>query len=208
VVKAISAVLGIPRGTHMGMPFRCVLPNHKEKHPSASLWTNSQGVIVYRDWHRRNTVDVYTLPTVYFVRTIGKIPKPRDYRRSIKKGGGTVRTINLRGPKHAVWSLRLLVEVGLLQPLHIDLPDLPEPSLESTRKVYEGFRRLLACKWTYGPGEPTPFARDFAAEWCGVSPVTAGEAIKRLVALGIIRPTGSDKGMTLYLPGPTRENTG
>jgi hypothetical protein len=107
----------------------------------------------------------------------------------------------LRGPELATWKLRLLVRAGLARPAPVALPPLPTSASDATRLVYDGFHLLLACKWLYTPGAPAPFSWRFAAAWSGVSQRPAGAAMHELLRAGIIRPAGTWKRTTLFLPG-------
>ena len=107
----------------------------------------------------------------------------------------------MKGPTFATWALRLLAEAGVLQPIHdVGLPELKVAS-DGERKVWEGLRLLFSVRWTYSPGEPTPFSWRFAEDWCGVSQATAGRAIQRFLKIGIIHSAGKYKKTMLFLPG-------
>lgn len=47
----------------IGKSFKCIL--HEEKHPSASWYRTSSGEILYRDWHKRDGIEFYTLGEIY-----------------------------------------------------------------------------------------------------------------------------------------------
>jgi hypothetical protein len=189
IVHAVSSVLGIP-DVEIGRPFCCVIPGHQENRPSASLGRNSKDRIVYYDWHERDGLKVYTLPEVYFARTTGQVRK-------------------LRGPEFAVWALRLLADARVLEPVHFDLCTLPESVGPSVRKLYEGFRLLLSLKWTYDLLAPTTFSWRFAAAWCGVSETEAGDGMRELLDLGVVRIVDRHRGrfgkmMAVFAPALVR----
>jgi hypothetical protein len=99
-------VLGIPTA-QVGLGFMCILPDHDEAHPSASLhWDPKTGALQYRDWHAGNGVEWYTLP---------------DVRASLACG----HAVRLRGPSVATWQLRLLVEAWILEPYPVPAHSLP-----------------------------------------------------------------------------------
>ncbi|HLW60595.1 MAG TPA: bifunctional DNA primase/polymerase [bacterium] len=180
-VRAVAAVLGIPG--EVGRGFRCILPGHGETSPSASLGLNSVGIPVYYDWHERDGLKVLTLPEVRAALAYGEVRQ-------------------LRGPGLATWGLRLLVEAGVLHPVRVEPPPLPDWEPPYVRQVYDGFLFLLGCKWLHTPGAPTAFSWRFAAAWCGVPQKQAGEAIHHLCYEGymhIVDPAGP---VTLFLPGP------
>jgi hypothetical protein len=178
---AVGRILGLPF-LDVGRPFRRILPGHEERHASASVWRRDDGTYHYHDFHGRTRVEWFTLADVYAARVTG-----------------TVRP--LRGPELATWKLRLLVQAGLAVPAPVALPLLPPSADIVARRVYEGFRLLLACKWLYAPGEPTAFSWRFAAAWSGVSQRAAGAALHQLLRAGIIRTAGTWKHTTLFLPG-------
>ncbi len=107
---------------------------------------------------------------------------------------GRVEKMTKKRSEHATWKLRMLVEMGVLPLARVPMPPLPLTAPESLRAVYEGFRYLLACRWTIMPNAPTPFTWRFGADWCGVAPQTAQQGIQRLSAMGIIEQVGSHPG--------------
>ncbi len=182
IALACAAVLGVPTA-RVGQGFRCILPDHDEAHPSASLhWDPKTGALMYRDWHVRSGVEWYTLP---------------DVRASLAVG----QAVRLRGPSVATWQLRLLVEAMILEPYPVAVRPLPPDVRPAVRKVYEGFRFLLACKWWHTPEAPTAFSWRFAAAWCGLGERHVGDAMQWLLAQGFIRQMGKHRRTALFLPG-------
>ncbi len=189
-IAAAAKMLGIPPKAAMpkgiGQTFLCILPGHEEKHPSASLHRAGTGVVFYVDWHQD-----------------GKVYSLAEVRASLAYKEAT----KLSPSNLAVWHLRMLVESGFAVPAAVNMPSLPTDASNALRKIYDGFRLLLECRWLYTYGAPTPFTWRFAAAWCGVSERHAGEAIKKLLGLGIIRKIESfkihGKSITLFLPGNT-----
>ena len=181
-VIAVCEVLGIPvySPEEIGKAFRCVLPGHTDRHPSASLFRRSDGLIAYHDWHGACGQEWLDLAEV---------------RASLAYGS----TVKLRGPEKATWHLRLIVEAGFATPACVELSPLPNGASNAVRRVYDGFKLLLGCKWLYDYGAPTAFSWRFAAAWCGLSERHTGGAITDLLRLGIIQVV-SRYPMTLYLP--------
>jgi hypothetical protein len=110
------------------------------------------------------------------------------------------------GPLLLLWRVRLLVEAGVLEPAPVPgLPHCPDDITWAQQKVYDGFRLLMACKgrvkeWA---GEPSVFAKEFVAAWCGVSAPTAHYAREELARRGVLHICGKHQGRTcLYRPGP------
>jgi len=49
----------------IGETFLCPLPGHDERSPSASLYPNRSGEIIFHDWHARDKHEWYSLANVY-----------------------------------------------------------------------------------------------------------------------------------------------
>ena len=186
-VLATAELLGI--GEHYvndsGQAFACVLPGHKDLHPSASLYRRSDGLFVYHDWHCKGQKEFYYLAEVYASQCCGTI-------------------VCLGRSELPTWQLRLLVDTGFAEPAPVHIRCLPEGASRVVQTVYHGFVRLLGCKWLHTPGLPTPYTWRFAARWCGVSERHAGASIQELLRLDIIRIVGHHRGtgrpMALFLP--------
>jgi len=180
--------LGMPPDRELGHSFRCVLPGHAEERPSASFGRNDTGFYYYHDFHARNA-DLYllTFAEVYHAQVTGRIAK-------------------LSGPLHAVWKMRLLHDLGLLDPVDVSLPTLPANAYAATRAVYEGFRLLVGLRWrVYPDREPVTFTYPFVMGWCSVSESSARRAVRMLVATGVIAKVGtvafSGRTAPLFMPG-------
>jgi hypothetical protein len=183
--------LGMPQERQLGEPFQCILPGHWDEHPSASFGCTDDGFIYYHDFHApAGTPPLLTLAEVYYAQVTGKIAK-------------------LTKPLHAVWKLRLLHDIGVLEPAEVALPPLVSNALPVVPVVYEGLRLLVGLRWrVYTDREPVTYTYTFVTEWCGVSESSARRAVRTLVATDIIRKVDSvsSRGRTapLYLPGSRR----
>jgi hypothetical protein len=180
-VAAAAKVLG----AKLERNFCCVLPGHEERRPSASLYRDPQtGVYKYRDWHRRDRRNWYSLAEVYAAQVSGQVRA-------------------LSPPEASRWYDRLFHAAGLLEPRAIDLPPLPPGVAASVCRVADGFRLLVGLRWIHEPGEPTPFTRGFAKFWCAVGERQAGEAISVLTNAGVIERVGqhSRSRISLFMPG-------
>jgi hypothetical protein len=194
-VRMILRVLDIPEWKIEAGNFLCVLPGHEEQHPSARLFQDRKGHFTYACFHLRDGYTVRTLPDVYDARKRSKADKLLGQEEGVsvekRRGGSTF----------VVWALRLLAEAGVLQPLDdVGLPELKAAS-DGERKVYEGLKLLFSVRWTYTPGDPTPFSWRFAEDWCGVAQATAGKAVQKFLKFGIIHAADKHKNTTLFLPG-------
>jgi hypothetical protein len=190
ILVAVCPSLGIPNH-RLGVAFRCVLPGHQERHPSASLHRDPEtGVWLYRDWHCRGP-EWLTLAEVRGALGYGRVNK-------------------LPSTEQARWYLRIASDAGLIKPVPVDLPELPSGAGDATAAAREGFALLLGLRWHAEPGEPAPFGREFAAAWCPdlVSEWHARKAIEELLRLGTIEKVDEHrKGLrsyNLYLPGRGR----
>jgi hypothetical protein len=176
-----AAFLGLPIDP-IGPPFLCVLPGHYESTPSASLhWDPRTGSLKYRDWHRRSGPEWFLLAHVYAARFTGEATW-------------------LHGPALMTWQLRLLVDAAVLPPYPVCALELPDYAPSGVKRVYAGFRHLLACKWWHTSEAPTPFTWHFAAVWCQVGERQAGEAMAWLLKHGYLRQAGKLHRMALFLP--------
>ena len=158
------------RVTAIGRGFRCILPEHDERRPSAALFQQRDGTIRYHDFHAREDGEWLSLGEVYAARVTGKVQ-------------------TLSAGERAVWHLRAAVDGRLLQPPVIAAPPLPHDAPQSVRKYYDGFRRLLAIRALYDATQnAAPFSWRFAASWCGIaSPSTIQKSAAWLLARGYLQ---------------------
>lgn len=152
----------------IGRPFRCILPGHEEEKPSASLWRDRRGVIVYSDFHRRDDVPVFTLPQVYANVISGKV---QEWSRC----------------QQGAWGWRALIELDFVKPLPMKAPSLPRSLPEEAQKAYVGFLLLLQTKRLAGLEGPVQFSKRFAGTWCGLSPAAACKALNMLTVVGPLK---------------------
>jgi hypothetical protein len=177
-VERMTAVLGVPP-LSLGRAFSCVL--HADKTPSATLWRPAEGErIVYHDWHRRGG--------------------PREWLSLAQVRATLAGRPHASGPELAIWKLRLLAEADLLDPVELIAPSLPDGADEVLQRVWRGFLFLVGCRWAHEPGVGAPFARRFAAAWCGLSEWDVREAFGRLTRLGLVLPAGEYGRDPLWLP--------
>ncbi len=192
IIFAISAAhfLGMPTNIELEHEFHCILPGHFDTHPSASFGRHDDGHYYYHDFHhgKYDSPPNFTFAEVFAAQETGRVQK-------------------LNKVSHATWKLRLLVEMGWLEPATVSILPLPDYATKTVQKVYEGFHLLLQCKWLYDYGAPTAFSWQFASEWCGVAEDTAAKAFKALQAMKIVQEVGSysrpyGKTMKVFLPYP------
>ncbi len=181
-VERALRVLGIPLGKKK---FSCILPGHgPDRHPSAAIHQDTDGVFRYKDFHKPCAPDSLTLAEV---------------RASLAAG----RIVELAAPSQARWYRRLFYEAGLIE---LDLRPLDVHACsDNARRVAEGFALLFALRGLDDEG-PVPFARAFAGPWCGMDPKAAYRGFRELRALGLIVKAGMHGRTHLWLPaGPNKK---
>lgn len=193
-VARMLPLLGIETAALGGKTFRCVLPGHEERSPSASLHPEK---LVYADWHRRDGRDWYTLQEVYAARVNGKIIDLRQSRQEM-----------------ALWAARLAVDAGVLRVERSLMATTTcssghEALKPSELALAESFALLFALNLQAHPENPAVlFTVDFAARWAGISRRSATRALGRLRELDVLRlapgggvVTRSGRMANRYLPG-------
>ncbi len=188
-VLRMAATLGIE--VDGAAAFHDVMPGlSPDANPSASLYRNASGVWVYRSWR---------LPAQQFF-YLGDVLASQAYG-SIKKLCRTDEQGRMRvTPEAAVWSIRLLVEAGLLKPAAVPHRPLANTAPARAAKLYEGFLLLLGCKWLHTHGDASPFSWRFAAAWCGLTERNAGDAMHWLLKHGYLTRTGKHKLTSIFKP--------
>ena len=157
----------------LGKPFIC--PFHpKELHPSAALWKKSEGLIMLQCFHEHLW---WSIPEVIaFLRT--------NKKRQLGVG------------EQVVWWLQALEEIGLANPPLVLGRRLPEHVPPYARKLYDGFRRLLALRKLYEPDQNSaPFSWGFAMRWCAVNSVSSVQSgMKWLLLNGYLKIIQKNQG--------------
>jgi hypothetical protein len=151
-----------------GATFKCILPGHEERRPSANIWRSPEGNLLYRDHHRRSGRGSYRLTDIYAAVATGEL-------RVLGHG------------EQVVWGIRMLADLELLS-LPDRVVDAPLSLTVAERKVWEGIVLLARCRYAYGPhAEPFPLGWPFMARWCGVGESTVSRALKKFLRLGYLR---------------------
>lgn len=88
------------------------------------------------------------------------------------------------------WKARMAVEEWLAEPAAVEAAELPVSVEALTRRVWDGFVFLLACKRLWSTESSTTFGRNFAGPWCGVTPRQARDRIAALRRMGYMVDTG------------------
>jgi hypothetical protein len=114
---------------------------------------------------------------------------------------GRVLERGFRSRYRLAWRLLLDVDLGRIEAAHVDLPAPTEEASALAWRAAELFQRLYAAQLGAGWELPGLFAVGLVREWLGCSQGAAHEAIRRLIASGVIRPVGSFGRAFLYRPG-------
>ncbi len=151
---------------NLGEAFRC--PIHKDERPSVALWRGKNGKIVLHEFHDGD--NFITLAEVYAAFICRK-------NMRLKKG------------ELITWWLRVLEDIGHIEPPVVTFKKLPEDTPESTKKLYAGFIRLLRLRKVYDSTQTAaPFSWSFALNWCGIgSMATVSKSMKWLLSNGYIK---------------------
>jgi hypothetical protein len=106
-------------------------------------------------------------------------------------------------PSLVTWTLRMLVDAGIVAPALVQAPKLPQEAPTYVQPVYDGFCFLLACKWRLKEWK-TPYTWRFALDWLGSRHLTEyqiSRAMKWLLAHGLLVFAGIENQLTCFLLG-------
>jgi hypothetical protein len=124
--------------------------------------------------------------------------RPLGEVRAAQSYGTDVRLTNISA---ATWLRRLAFEHGCFQPLHVELPNLPEEVPSYVRVAARGFALLVGLRWADYDHRPVAFSTRFCAVWCGLTLGQARKAITALEEAKAIRHEGSVGRARLFAPG-------
>lgn len=182
-VRKILKRLGIdPKhwGDGKGSSFLC--PMCEEEHPSASLFRADSGCVVLRCWHAGKEecpAEPYVLlPSVYSYLVT------REFKR-------------LRRGELAAWSLRLLIDAGVINNTGPKLSLGPMSRVgrilvTAIAEIQDLSRQLL------GTDGPVAFTRDFAMAWCSFSSTELAKAWDEVKRLGLVSIQGKSARIILW----------
>lgn len=193
VVLALVHRLGA-RVRRVGAPFRCVLPHHRERKPSAALYQCDDGTIVYHDFHAIKYVTEENPKVLEF------LTPSEVFAASVS---GVVRELPSKY-QQAVWGVRFLMEAGFIAAPEVNAPLLPATFPREARQIYDGFVLLTQVRQLAGLTGPAQFSERFASSWCRVSPRLACKATNLLAVVGALRKHEADTS-TFSLGTATRE---
>jgi len=157
--------------------FRCLLPGHEDRKPSATLGLGkSDGRWSYR-CHACDTN--LTMAELYATVRSGRLV-----------------TFDGQRPTVARWLLRMWHEAGIDTVMVPDLAiDATIPLTPADRRYAEGFLLLRALRHHHGDPDLVPFTHGFAAAWCAMSEKSARRAARKLLDCGWLRVKEAPPGM-------------
>lgn len=197
-VRRMCQVLGIPQEAtvQLGSPFPDVLPG-ADGH-TARLEREDDGYILYvsQAMGKEISLSLVRVMIARAYKTLEKVVDKPTRRRSEQVGK----------PEYVTWSLRLLVDAGIVEPAEVSVPELPKGLNDSVGRVWKGYKHLLQCRWLYEYGQPAPFSFRFGAVWCGLSHQTVSKAVAQLMAANMMARVKEYKSqygtkVGLFLPG-------
>ena len=171
---------------------RSVIP--PDNHYSGGLILSNQGEILFHDYSGAIGHQHVFLPVLYARLRVGfntQLIVPTE------KDGKLYGNVTL-----AVWSVRLLIDAGIVKPAQVELP--PCPNLrKSVQQFYEGIKLLFQVRWAFRDhhGNPITMGRKFMSAWTGLSEDQCRDAIKDLLKAGVIHTAGQFGRARLFAPG-------
>jgi len=107
------------------------------------------------------------------------------------------------GVRHARWWDRLRYQAGLLD-VHRRPLAIPDRASPAARRVAAGFELAYVLNALHHGDAPFAFSQRYAAEWCGLPVKVAAQAVRELVALGVLVIDGQlptrPRPTPLYVP--------
>ena len=173
VQVAMAMFVGVPRkaaeqaySRARGISDRCLCPRpgHDEQNPSADVVFYKRHKVLKVRCHHGNHKPT-GLPDIYAMRTTGVY---RDLTKAELK----------------LWTLRMLVNMGVLDPVEVErraLPDeLPDDAPDGVRAVYHAIVEVLSLRYLFGES-PAPLVRGFLAGWSGMAERRVGQCLQWLL---------------------------
>jgi hypothetical protein len=110
-----------------------------------------------------------------------------------------------------VWLLLLEHELGMVEPVSVELPPLAFDVPALGHAAREFFALLAGLRLAVGSDLLMPFSVRLVADWLRVNKAEAHEAIRTLIGAGVIAKDGEiastgRRGTPLYAPGPSDGN--
>jgi Bifunctional DNA primase/polymerase, N-terminal len=142
----------------------CPRPGHDEQHPSADVVFYKRHQVLKVRCHHGNSKPT-GLPDIYAMRTTGVY---RDLTKAELK----------------LWTLRMLVDMGVLDSVDVErrpLPDdLGDDAPSGLRETYHAIIEVLSLRYLFGKN-PAPLVRGFLSRWSGLTEWAIGLCLQWLL---------------------------
>jgi hypothetical protein len=142
----------------------CPRPGHSEQHPSADVVFYKRHQVLKVRCHHGNSKPT-GFPDLYAMRTTGVY---HDLTKAELK----------------LWTLRMLVDMGVLDAVDMKrraLPDeMPEGAPDGLRETYHAIVEVISLRYLFGR-TPAPLVRGFLSRWSGLAERTIGRCLPWLL---------------------------
>ena len=181
----------------LGKPFRCILPEHEERNPSAAWWRDERGRFIYHDFHQRTEgYRLFSVLEVHHALRTGEVRKlsPGEEAQEL---GLLLRTVPiLQDRLYAVLKLNTAILHSLfkINPCTTTDPHISKNhiGISCVISVWELLKRKFEERVKEG-FVTIPASSGFVAERCGLSRINANRILNLLAVLGFIAKVGSVK---------------
>ncbi|RLC72836.1 MAG: hypothetical protein DRI26_02145 [Chloroflexi bacterium] len=174
----------------LGKPFRCILPEHEERNPSAAWWRDGRGRLIYHDFHHGiEGYRLFSLLEVHHALRTGEVQKlsPREEAREL---GLLLMTFAiLQDRVRAVLERNTATLHSLLKP---DTNDTTEPYIRFSciASVWRFLKRKFEERVQKG-FVTIPASSGFVAQECSLSRIDANRTLNLLAVLGFVAKVGT-----------------
>lgn len=207
------------RPVPLGKAFRCILPGHEERHPSATWVRLESGHIMYHDWHQKDGEEWYTMQEVFHAIATSKVKKLSRLEAARWLAGLGIRSgfateLVLRQREKAKAAAVVLASLQQGQQAAGTQQDAPTPSCDSpcqTRGHYlngcspKGDWLVVLKVWeavaeeaeiqAMGGFEEISLSARFLARRAKVKVEQANKAVNLLCCLGLLEKVPGSGGM-------------
>ena len=179
----------------LGKPFRCILPEHEERNPSAAWWRDERGRLIYHDFHERTEgCRLFSVLEVQYALRTGEVRKlsPREEAEEL---GLLLRAVPiLQDRLRAVLKLNTTILYSLFK---INTYSTTNPYISKRHigiscitSVWEFLKRMFEEGMQEG-FVTIPASSGFIARACGLSRIDANRTLNLLAVLGFVAKVGS-----------------
>jgi len=176
----------------LGKPFRCILPKHEERNPSAAWWQDERGRLIYHDFHHSlEGYRLFSVLEVHHALRTGEVRKLNPWEEAQELGLLLRAVPILQNRVHAVLELNTTTLHSLFK---VDIRDTTEPyiGISCIVSVWEFLKRKFEERVQKG-FVTIPASSRFVAQGCGLSRINANRILNLLAVLGFVAKVGSVK---------------